>query len=189
MRASRSRSCANGLDRRYRSSATEADDLRRLRAPLCSLPVVGRSHRQGNRVSESRSIGKYSGPLHHKWRGDAASNQAKRTRARIRFVLGSCERCGERAVDRHHRDGNTGNNIPENISALCRRCHMVVDGRLERQVARLKEPRDLVPRRPCIICPSLSRILRKGRCNACDKYFAVHGVERPPRLYLKRWSW
>jgi hypothetical protein len=43
-----------------------------------------------------------------------------------------CDRCGKPGRDRHHRDGNTLNNEPENIECLCRRCHMEIDGRLAR---------------------------------------------------------
>jgi 5-methylcytosine-specific restriction endonuclease McrA len=53
-------------------------------------------------------------------------------RAARRKPLGKCERCGKPAIDRHHKDDNPLNNALENIEALCRRCHMVADGRLER---------------------------------------------------------
>ncbi len=45
-------------------------------------------------------------------------------------VMRSCERCGQGAKDRHHRDDNTLNNDPINVAFLCRRCHMETDGRL-----------------------------------------------------------
>jgi hypothetical protein len=41
-------------------------------------------------------------------------------------------------VERHHKDGNPLNNDPGNIDRLCRRCHMVVDGRLDAFRARAK---------------------------------------------------
>jgi hypothetical protein len=31
-------------------------------------------------------------------------------------------------------DGDPGNNDPSNVASLCRRCHMTVDGRLDRLV-------------------------------------------------------
>jgi hypothetical protein len=41
-----------------------------------------------------------------------------------------CERCGEKpAVEFHHKDSNPLNNDPKNIQQLCRRCHMIIDGR------------------------------------------------------------
>jgi len=52
-------------------------------------------------------------------------------RALRRFELGICEEChAAPAVDRHHLDDNTLNNEPENVKRLCRRCHMILDGRL-----------------------------------------------------------
>jgi len=38
-------------------------------------------------------------------------------------------------AERHHKDDNTHNNAPENIQALCRKCHMLLDGRLKREAA------------------------------------------------------
>jgi 5-methylcytosine-specific restriction endonuclease McrA len=54
----------------------------------------------------------------------------KRQRADNPRVWGPCEKCPAPGIDRHHRDGNPGNNVPENLMVLCRRCHMVEDGRL-----------------------------------------------------------
>jgi hypothetical protein len=61
--------------------------------------------------------------------------EAARTLARYWFPLAEkCERCEtDGAVDRHHKDGDPFNNVPENIASLCRRCHMEVDGRLHRK--------------------------------------------------------
>jgi hypothetical protein len=54
-------------------------------------------------------------------------------RATRRFPLGPCERCKIRpARERHHKDDNPLNNAPDNVLRLCRRCHMIVDGRLAR---------------------------------------------------------
>ena len=52
-----------------------------------------------------------------------------------------------RRVERHHRDGDQHNNERANVALLCRRCHMVVDGRLERAV------RNLVPKTRPTHCP------------------------------------
>ncbi len=65
------------------------------------------------------------------WKGDLATKGAGRGRARLRFPLGPCQRCGKEGIDRHHKDGNTLNNNPENILILCRLCHMKEDGRME----------------------------------------------------------
>lgn len=72
------------------------------------------------------------GEDHHAWVGDAISVKGGRKRAE-RMYPGehSCDGCGTTPAERHHRDGNTANNSPENISFLCRRCHMREDGRLD----------------------------------------------------------
>jgi hypothetical protein len=78
------------------------------------------------------------GPDHPRWKGDTALTQTKRDRARRRYRLGPCEQCGAPATDRHHKDGNTGNNEPRNIAILCRRCHQQVDGRAEAMLERFR---------------------------------------------------
>lgn len=66
------------------------------------------------------------------WLGDAAQTKTKRDRiqSRLSLVGVACEICSEPATDRHHIDGDTGNNELINIACLCRRCHMESDGRL-----------------------------------------------------------
>jgi hypothetical protein len=72
------------------------------------------------------------GPDHPGWKGDAVSVKGGRTRAlRMYRDVGPCTKCGVARSERHHKDGNTGNNSPENIEILCRRCHMSVDGRID----------------------------------------------------------
>lgn len=73
-----------------------------------------------------------SGDKSTHWRGDEARPETKRRRAQKAFKLGKCESCPKPATDRHHKDGNTGNNNPDNIKILCRRCHMKEDGRLDK---------------------------------------------------------
>jgi len=71
------------------------------------------------------------GSEHHQWKGDQACQRAGRSRAeRMYPVIGPCCQCGNPKAERHHWDGNTLNNDPENIVILCRRCHMQTDGRL-----------------------------------------------------------
>ena len=42
----------------------------------------------------------------------------------------ACERCGERKrLDWHHVNDDATDNRRENLLALCRRCHQIVDGR------------------------------------------------------------
>lgn len=70
------------------------------------------------------------GDSHPNFVGDAVSVRGGRTRALRAFSPQPCEICGAGKVDRHHRDGDTANNAPDNIGFLCRRCHMEADGRM-----------------------------------------------------------
>jgi hypothetical protein len=65
------------------------------------------------------------------WKGDKVSKITGNNRAERWYKLKPCVRCGGKA-ERHHKDGNTLNNKPENIAFLCRRCHMKSDGRLDK---------------------------------------------------------
>ena len=55
-----------------------------------------------------------------------------RSRAQRLYEAKSCEMCGALDAERHHRDHNTLNNESSNIIFVCRRCHMMEDGRLNR---------------------------------------------------------
>lgn len=130
-----------------------------------------------------------SGEAHWAWKGDKASAIAKRVRARRRFALGPCQECEAPGVERHHRDGDPGNNVPENIAILCRRCHMVADGRLEAfGVAResFQAGRRIKDSRPCVNCGLLpeqsTRRFFSGRCWNCGCYWLRVGSDRPKRL-------
>lgn len=82
-----------------------------------------------------------SGEAHYAWQGDAVSEKGGRKRAlRLFPEIGHCIKCSAEKAERHHKDGNTANNTPGNIEALCRRCHMEADGRLA-EVSRLSVAR------------------------------------------------
>jgi hypothetical protein len=132
------------------------------------------------------------GAEHPQWKGDAASKNAGRMRARRRYRLGPCEHCGKPATDRHHKDDNPLNNDPGNVEILCRRCHMIADGRIKEFVkaggSRApggSKSRDK-PIKSCMICGRFWKYLRKGRCSACDQYFRAHGKERTASA-VSRW--
>lgn len=118
-----------------------------------------------------------------------------RKRTRRWFALkDKCERCkSAKAVDRHHKDGNPRHNVASNIAHLCRRCHMIEDGRLDKLVAMRQQyiKTTIVPKKPCIICSVMYKPLRKGRCHSCTEYFRRNGTERikflslPPRTQCK----
>jgi len=134
-------------------------------------------------VNDGRIVAPQRGLEHPMWKGDAAPSTTKRRRAQRRYPLGDCQGCGKPATDRHHRDGDTGHNHQSNISLLCRRCHMIVDGRLAKLVANAKAANPKQPAKPCSNCAVPSKPLRKGRCHACNEYWRRHQVERAPSLW------
>lgn len=132
----------------------------------------------GHQVYRNKNLPR--GVDHPCWKGDAARDTTKRRRAQRQFLVDRCERCGEPACDRHHRDGDTGNNDASNVAILCRRCHMTVDGRLERLADSRYVP-SIQPPKPCSICGRLSKPLRRSRCGACYEHVRLHGTERVVR--------
>lgn len=107
--------------------------------------------------------GTISGSKHPNWKGEEVSDKGGRTRAQRKFVKSKpCEACGSSVSERHHKDGNTANNKRSNIAFLCRRCHMLADGRLDEFIQHAKENRkkrwakrkdtDYRPGDPCPKC-------------------------------------
>jgi len=137
--------------------------------------------------SKRRPQPRLRGEHNYAWKGDAARHESKRGRAANYPRSGLCERCGNPGQDRHHRDGDPGNNDPRNVEFLCRRCHMAADGRL---AALARYPRKKTHPRPCLICGSLRDKRRwHGRCHACNEYWRRHpGVERSVYLHHIRKS-
>lgn len=83
------------------------------------------------------------GESHSRWKGDFVTEKSGRSRALRAYPdQMPCEKCGTDRSERHHRDGNTANNDAGNIAFLCRRCHMIEDGRLERyrEIIRQAQP-------------------------------------------------
>ena len=121
-------------------------------------------------------------------KADAASPAAKRSRGQAQaqraYLLTDCERCGKPGVERHHIDGDTSNNVRSNILIVCRRCHMAVDGRLEklREIGRRHRPKP--PLVPCPNCSGLHRSLSVRLCGACCQYKRNHGY--PPAAAQRR---
>lgn len=66
-------------------------------------------------------------------RTDTPREMTTRNRARRLCPPGPCtwDGCSADGSDVHHIDGNHFNNDPANLTRLCRRHHMTVDGRLE----------------------------------------------------------
>lgn len=114
-------------------------------------------------------------PRPHLWLSTVSHPNVGRQRARRVYTLaGACGRCGTApALDRHHVDGNTLNNSPENILQVCRRCHMEIDGRLEFLRRECQKGgmfyRTPLPPKPCASCGKPSKPLRRGLCHNCNE--------------------
>jgi len=117
---------------RRRQQNRESAQRRRARARGEDIPARKPGPSKGFRFSANDlAKRKYArGDKHPQWTGDAVSEKAGRKRAlKLYPVIGPC-RCGADKAERHHKDGDTANNVPSNIEPLCRRCHMEEDGRL-----------------------------------------------------------
>lgn len=114
------------------------------------------------------------------WKGDQVKrlDSGRRRARRLYRDLGMCERCGiSESVDRHHKDRNTLNNSRSNIQFLCRRCHVLIDGRSERLRNLPRSPKEA---KPCVNCGIPSKPLRKGRCHRCNEFLRRRGREWTP---------
>jgi hypothetical protein len=87
----------------------------------------GKHHKEESKKKVREAKWEDKNPM---WKGNGITEESGRQRARFRYQLCECVLCGEPAIDRHHRDGNTANNDPPNVQILCRHCHMIVDGRM-----------------------------------------------------------
>jgi len=102
-------------------------------------------------------------------------------RARVRHMYespSSCERCSSpsKSLDVLFKDENAENYTRENVSFVCRRCKMQLDGRLDALIARNK---DLPPCRNCGRKHKASLGFRHGTCWACRSYWLRNSVSRP----------
>lgn len=84
-----------------------------------------------NSFSQKVSIFNF-GNRNGKWVGSKISIGGGRLRAQRYYKLGECFLCHKKRGERHHKDGDPINNSPENILILCRKCHMITDGRIEK---------------------------------------------------------
>lgn len=66
------------------------------------------------------------------------ANSSRRDARRL-YAKESCKVCGRNNAELHHIDGNPFNNEPGNITFLCRKHHMSVDGRLAQVTATAME--------------------------------------------------
>ena len=96
------------------------------------IEPLKRGPKKGYRQSQDHiAKRKRFGDQHPNWKGDAITEKSGRSRAIRAFpMIGRCVKCGASKAERHHKNGNTADNSPENIEIVCRRCHMKEDGRL-----------------------------------------------------------
>lgn len=110
----------------------------------------------------------------------------------------ACAHCGGQPVEWHnpehvalHRESYRIGAMIDNQSTtaaiqeemdrstpLCRRCHMIEDGRMATFMAQANAPKNQPPK-PCIDCGQPSKPLRKGRCHRCNerrRYHAKRGL-------------
>lgn len=104
-----------------------------------------------------------------------------------------CLHCGAQPVDFHHDDHaqNKGSRVSalvnrgypieriqaeiDRCEALCRRCHMTLDGRLAALIK--NRPKNvIVPPKPCVDCGVLTKPTRRGRCWTCYEAIRALGL-------------
>lgn len=88
-------------------------------------------------------------------------------------IVGSCVVCQRPATD---RSKSYGSEVEE---PFCRRCLMVLDGRMDNLHSEENNAKKRKPPAPCCNCLRLSKPLRRGRCHTCNEYLRRRGVERP----------
>ena len=164
---------------------------------LCDCGVEKVVGQAGLRNESVKSCGRCSqrgpkpwtrGENHYAWKGDEANSVTKRQRADNAREWGPCQKCGRRGTDRHHKDGDPGNNVPGNLEVLCRRCHMSEDGRLDRfkeagarHLANLRER--VLP--SCVNCGDPVRNGGHGRCHTCHFYRWRTGADRTAEMVAR----
>lgn len=116
--------------------------------------------------------------------------QRERNRAFVREVNSrtGCAVCGAQPIEWHNPDHVDLNRQAYRISTLvqaprsiaviqaemdrctplCRRCHMVEDGRISHFHTMAREPKPVAPPRPCKGCGKPAKPLRRDLCNACE---------------------
>lgn len=131
--------------------AAERQRRHRARKKGLDVPKVKPGPKPGYKQSaEHVEKRKRWGDEHHAWTGESTGDKNGRKRARARVDAEKCEFCGDdqARIDVHHIDGNTSNNSVENLVALCRKCHMREDGRLDafRELAKRNQPKAVAAR-------------------------------------------
>lgn len=176
--------------------ATLFDSLQPVKAKPYRRPTIVavcghcRKEYRGNRSAILRGTKKFcsyecacrahTGEGHPLWKGDRIETKVGgRTRCQKMFKITPCERCGKPGRDRHHKDGNTKNNVPSNVQILCRRCHMIIDGRLGRFVAAGAPTRTAraTTMKTCVACKCDTLKTTHNRCKTCYDHLWRYGKD------------
>ncbi len=129
------------------ASRTRKDMGHKIGEPTLYLPGHWNKGRPLGEYGRTKLSVDRMGAKHHNWKGSNALKQAGNRRARRLFKLGSaCVDCGKPPKHRHHVDENPLNNNPENVISLCRRCHLVRHGMLDKLAAFREANRGTIPR-------------------------------------------
>lgn len=109
-----------------------------------------------------------------------------------KIPLGPCQDCGGIAHDKICSDYDAFFSIKENVYFLCRRCHMIRDGRMEKlkEVGKNNSEKAKKEESRCNNCGTNYKPLRKGRCDSCYTFYRKYRSEKPvenkefdPRLF------
>ena len=123
----------------------------KLRKSGVDVPMFNAGAPKGYKQTEEHiEKRKRFGSGHHNWKGDDIVEKAGRTRAERKYAAIECEKCGDKnkRLDRHHVEGKTKNNEKTNVIVLCRKCHMIIDGRYKKLVetAKRNQPKAVAAR-------------------------------------------
>lgn len=110
-----------GLWRREHSVMT--DELRE----RISQALIGRPNPRMAEMARQQV-----GEKHPRWVGDNSTRHTGHRRAEKAFSPGACDVCakpytGGHSVERHHKDGNSLNNGPQNVAFLCPKDHKAAE--------------------------------------------------------------
>ena len=142
------------------------------------------THKGYKQTAEHIAKRKRTGKDNWQWEGDAVSATGGRARALRKFPAKPCEKCGKKKAEQHHIDGDTSNNADDNVRFLCRRCHMIIDGRIE------KVRQMTIDARPKMLAAQLAKFVntkyRSGdKCPTCCCRLSIASSTKSGIVYIR----
>lgn len=131
--------------------------------------------------------------IHQIYKNYGAGKSYSKQRERVISISrGLCALCGlKRFLEVHHVDGNRGNNTPQNLAPLCRKCHRVAEKKL--RVANVKkweqkfQPKAVFIAVKCANCGTVFRKVPRLNTRFCSrKCYLVSIVNRVPKRERNR---